>query len=446
MKKLFGTDGIRGEAGTFPLDGNTISAVGMALAQFLMESSNSGKILLGRDTRQSGLWISQTLAHALSSRHTLEIHDAGVITTPGLAYLTREHRYAIGIMISASHNPFQDNGIKVFSGDGFKLPDSIEIRIEKIIESFLEKGLPSIPPIEAQDARALVEDYLSFLEGHCHCRLTGFRIGIDVCNGAAFQLAPRLFRQLGAKPLILNDQPNGRNINLNCGSLHMEDLSKFVVTHGLDFGIAFDGDADRVLFVTGSGKLFDGDFVLFSLARRWRAQGALKSNKIIGTLMTNFALEQALQQEGFELIRAGVGDKYVLEEMERFGSNLGGEPSGHIILKDLHTTGDGLLTALKVAELVAMEKKSLDELGSDFHPCHQILEGLHVHRKIPIESSQELKALVAEGVQYLQGRGRLVIRYSGTEPLLRIMAEGDDYNQIRSLVDHLTRKFSELLI
>jgi phosphoglucosamine mutase len=446
MKKLFGTDGIRGEAGTYPLDENTITAIGMALAQFLMEFSNPGKVLLGRDTRQSGLWISQTLAHALSARHALEIHDAGVITTPGLAYLTRQHHYAIGIMISASHNPFQDNGIKVFSGDGFKLPDSIELRIEKIIESFLEKGLPLIPPIDALDAQALAEDYLSFLEGHCHSRLTGCSIGIDVCNGAAFQLAPRLFQQLGAHTLILNDQPNGQNINLNCGSLHLEGLSEFVVAQGLDFGIAFDGDADRALFVTGSGRLFDGDFVLFSLARRWRSQGILKSNKIVGTLMTNFALEQVLHREGLELIRAGVGDKYVLEEMERFGSNLGGEPSGHIILKDLHTTGDGLLTALKVAELVAVENKSLDELGSDFHPFHQILEGLRVPRKVPIESSAELKALVAEGEKQLQGKGRLVIRYSGTEPLLRIMAEGDDYNQIRSLVDHLTRKFSELLI
>ncbi len=445
MKKFFGTDGIRGVAGEFPLDESTITAIGSAVGEFFSASGQTGNVLLGRDTRESGPWISHVLANSLASRSDLEIHDAGVISTPGLAHLVRKHAYVIGIMISASHNPYQDNGIKIFSRDGFKLPDAVEKKIESRIEKMMgERGAKSGKKT-VKDSGHLAEDYLQFLQNQIHVRLDGYRIGLDVCHGAAYELAPEIFRRLGADVSALNYAPNGKNINLGCGSLHLESLINWIPSNKLDFGIAFDGDADRALFVTGSGKTFDGDCVLLALSRRWRQDGSLKSGKVVGTLMTNFALEQILRREGLELIRARVGDKYVLEEMKRFGANLGGEPSGHIILSDFHTTGDGILTALKIAESIVSEKATLDSLISDYYPCPQILEGLRVKQKVPLQKSPEAQKAISEATTKLEGKGRLVVRYSGTEPLLRIMAEGEEYSQIENLVKELKGRLSRIL-
>ncbi len=445
MKKFFGTDGIRGVAGKFPLDEPTITAIGRAVGEFFSASGRTGNVLLGRDTRESGPWISRLLANSLASHCDLEIHDAGVISTPGLAHLVSKHVYVIGIMISASHNPFQDNGIKIFSSDGFKLPDAVEKKIESRIEKMMGEREAKSSKKAVKDSAPLAEDYLQFLRSQIHVRLDGCRIGLDVCHGAAYELAPAIFRRLGADISVLNNAPNGRNINLGCGSLHLESLIDWVPSNRLDFGIAFDGDADRALFVTGSGRIFDGDCVLLALSRRWRQNGSLKSGKVVGTLMTNFALEQILRREGLELIRARVGDKYVWEEMKRFGANLGGEPSGHIILSDFHTTGDGILTALKIAECVVGEKTTLDELIGDYHPCPQILEGLRVKRKVPFQKSPELQKVISDAKRRLEGKGRLVVRYSGTEPLIRIMAEGENRLQLQDLVEELKDRLSKIL-
>jgi phosphoglucosamine mutase len=445
MKKYFGTDGIRGVAGTPPLNEPTLSAIGLALGRFILESGQTGKILIGRDTRESGPWISRILASALATSGACEIQDAGIISTPGLAFLVRRHSFVIGLMISASHNPFQDNGIKVFSSDGFKLPDLVEKQIETNIEKILEEGGTCLQAGEVKDAQPLANDYLQFLEEQIQVRLEGSRIGLDVCHGAAFKLAPEIFRRLGADISVFNHAPNGRNINQQCGSLHLECLTEQVTRNHLDYGVAFDGDADRALFVTGSGKIFDGDFVLLSFSRQWKKTGRLTCGKVIGTLMTNFALEQALLQDGLELIRAGVGDKYVLEEMKQQGANLGGEPSGHIILSDFHTTGDGILTALKIAELVANQKTTLDALAADFHPYPQILDGVKIKHKVPLHKSPELRKIIAHAEKQLEGKGRLVVRYSGTEPLLRIMAEGENYETVQNVVRELKEEISKQL-
>jgi phosphoglucosamine mutase len=444
MKKLFGTDGIRGVAGEFPFDRPTVQAIGRALA---MNLPSGAGVVLGRDTRESGEWISQTLASAMAAGGVKDIAEAGVVTTPGLAYLTRRDAYQMGIMISASHNPYQDNGIKVFSSDGFKLPDEAEIGIEKCIEALLEKGETREPvlPLSFKNQQEPNTEYLSFLVGNFHGSLAGYRIGMDVCNGAAFQIAPQVFRQLGAELEIINDQPDGRNINLQCGSLHLNGLIQRVVDSKLDFGIAFDGDADRSLFATPSGQVFDGDCVLNAFASHWKSTGELKAGKVVGTLMTNYALEKALRKQGLELIRAAVGDKYVLEEMNKSGANLGGEPSGHIILRDYHTTGDGILTAVKLAELLAAEKTDLDHLSKGYHPFPQILIGLQVKEKVPLDSSPRIQDLLKEAESKLKESGRLVVRYSGTEPLLRIMAEGEDEALVREIVDHLKNEFLGLL-
>ncbi len=444
MTKLFGTDGIRGEAGRFPLDEKTVCAIGLALAEFA-GSPGAGRILIGRDTRESGPWITTRLSQGLSHGGVAGIHDLGVIPTAGLAYLTRARRYDLGIMISASHNPYRDNGIKLFSGQGFKISDDREVEIERRIESWR-----TAPAVSACRGRAglekresLASDYLDFLSRQAGTRLEPLRVGLDVCNGAACLLAPRLFRRLGAEVTVINDRPDGRNINRNCGSLHLEGLTRAVKDHSLDLGVAFDGDADRALFVTGSGKCLDGDHILFALSRDWKAKGALAGGQVVGTIMTNLALEKALVREGIPLIRTPVGDKHVLQAMQASGAVLGGEPSGHIILGDLHTTGDGLLTAVKLAELPVGGGASLDDLVAGYRPFPQVLDGLRVSRKVPIDQSLDLSRLIGNARAQLSDSGRMVVRYSGTEPLLRIMAEGRELAQVQAAVDKLKYEASQ---
>ena len=444
MTKLFGTDGIRGEAGRFPLDEKTVCAIGLALAEFA-GSPGAGRILIGRDTRESGPWITTRLSQGLSHGGVAGIHDLGVIPTAGLAYLTRARRYDLGIMISASHNPYRDNGIKLFSGQGFKISDDREVEIERRIESW--RTAPAVSacrgPAGLEKRESLASDYLDFLSRQAGTRLEPLRVGLDVCNGAACLLAPRLFRRLGAEVTVINDRPDGRNINRNCGSLHLEDLTRAVKDHSLDLGVAFDGDADRALFVTGSGKCLDGDHILFALSRDWKAKGALAGGQVVGTIMTNLALEKALVREGIPLIRTPVGDKHVLQAMQASGAVLGGEPSGHIILGDLHTTGDGLLTAVKLAELPVGRGASLDDLVAGYRPFPQVLDGLRVSRKVPIDQSPDLSRLIGNARAQLSDSGRMVVRYSGTEPLLRIMAEGRELAQVQAAVDSLKAEASQ---
>jgi phosphoglucosamine mutase len=448
MKKLFGTDGIRGVAGTFPLDSKTVGYIGLALGDDLSRFDNKGRVILGRDTRESGEWISQCLISSLAASGIRVICEAGVITTPGLAFLTRSNQFDLGVMISASHNPYEDNGIKVFSRDGFKLPDLRELDIERKVHEFIhcERPIPVPEPLkEFCGAEDLVRDYVAFLSDQFRGSLSSFQVGLDVCNGAAFSIAPQVFEGLGATVKLINQNPNGRNINQNCGSLHLEGLRELVRLSKLSFGVAFDGDADRCICVTPSGKVFDGDYALYAFSYYMKKRAELRSEKVVGTVMTNFALEKALEREGLQLVRAAVGDKYVLEEMRSVGANIGGEPSGHMILRDYHTTGDGILTAVKLAELLFVERLSLDELAIGFHPFPQVLDGLRVRQKVPIEDSPEVLRLIEDAENELRGAGRVVIRYSGTEPLLRIMAEGENYSQIKVIVSQLKSKLGAII-
>lgn len=444
MTKLFGTDGIRGEAGCFPLDEKTICAIGLALAEFA-GPPGGGRFLIGRDTRESGPWITARLGQGLADGGVEAIHDLGVMPTAGLAYLTRTRRYDLGIMISASHNPFRDNGIKLFSGQGFKIPDDGEREIERGIESW--RAAPEASACRGsaglRKRESLASDYLDFLSRQAEARLEPLRVGLDVCNGAAYLLAPRLFHRLGAEVTVINDRPDGRNINRNCGSLHLEGLTQAVKENSLDMGVAFDGDADRALFVTGSGTCLDGDHVLYALSRDWKAKGTLAGGQVVGTIMTNLALEKALIREGIPLIRTPVGDKHVLQAMQASGAVLGGEPSGHILLGDLHTTGDGLLTSVKLAELLVGRGASLDDLIAGYRPFPQVLDGLRVSRKVPIDQSPELSRLIGNARAQLSDSGRMVVRYSGTEPLLRIMAEGREPAQVQAVVDSLKAEASQ---
>ena len=442
-KKLFGTDGIRGTAGQPPLDPRTITALGMALAEDLERREPGGPpvligpVLIGMDTRESGPAIAAELASGLRTGG-VRSEFAGVLTTPGVAYLTRTGDYSAGIMISASHNPFEDNGIKVFAHNGFKLPDAEEHEVEEAIFRLL-------PGVEDQDqADALVPSvsprpYLEFLLSTLTARqpLTGLKIVMDCGNGAASALAPRLFRDAGAQVRAICNEPNGRNINLNCGALHLENLRAQVLESGADAGVAFDGDADRAMLIAPSGRVVDGDAMLLIAARRLQADGHLPANLVISTVMSNLGLEKALGRLGIAMVRTPVGDKYVLEDMVRREAALGGEQSGHIIFREYATTGDGMLTALKVLETARLAGATLDALMADLVVYPQLLVNVRVKERRPLEQlprvTDEIHACEAE----LNGSGRILVRYSGTEPLLRVMVEGPEQGQVQRLADRV---------
>ena len=435
MKKLFGTDGIRSVAGEAPLDEYTLRQIGAALVEEWKQQGIKPRVILGRDTRASGDWIAATLTRSLMASGVEEASDVGVISTPGLAFLTRLREFDLGIMVSASHNPYQDNGIKIFGKNGFKLTDAQELEVERLIEELPAQHLPETS-LSRVESSQFVREYIDFLKSQTNTSLRPLRIGLDVCNGSAHEIAPRVFGELDTSIVVINDEPNGTNINLNCGSLHLSQLVALVKERELDFGVAFDGDADRSLFVTSSGRVFDGDFVLFVLALHFHRHRQLNANKVVGTIMSNYALEQTLNQHGIEFLRASVGDRYVLEMMTQSDARLGGEPSGHIILLDSHTAGDGILTAVKLAEVVVKSGVSLDKLAEGFHPYPQVLDGLKVRKKIPLEDPA-ISDVIKRAEQGFGTSGRLVIRYSGTEPLLRIMAEGPEDARVRSIVSEL---------
>ncbi len=441
MKRLFGTDGIRGTVNSFPLDQKTLNCIGIALADHL-DSLLSPCVLIGRDTRDSGQWILDCLAQSFVQKGIKTIHDVGVITTPGLSYLTCLHRYDMGIMISASHNPYHDNGIKIFSNDGFKLDDEKESQIEQKVFSYIDTFSVSNNPQNGQTHKKenLVEDYVNFLRDQTVRDLSSVKLGLDVCNGSAYSIAPKVFSDLGAVVTVINKHPDGFNINRNCGSLHLEGLRKLVIENQLDFGIAFDGDADRCLMVTGSGRIFDGDYILYALACDLKEHGKLLGGKVVGTIMTNFAAEKALTKQGIELVRSAVGDRNVLIDMLKSGSVLGGEPSGHIILRALHNTGDGILTGIKLTELLCRNGLALDDVLQAYKPYPQVLDGLKVTRKISIQESPQLSRLIETARDDLRDSGRMVVRYSGTEPLLRIMAEGQEIQKVKNTVEKLKNK------
>jgi phosphoglucosamine mutase len=376
------------------------------------------------DTRESGPHIAGQIAAGLSEEGAAAV-SAGVISTPGVACLVRKQGFAAGVVISASHNPYHDNGVKLFAGSGMKFPDETEEQLE--IEILRHRNGP--PPASAQPLvpdRKLDEEYLAFLRGCVlpGAKLAGLKIVLDCANGAASSLGPDLFRSLGASVTAIHDQPDGRNINAGCGSLHPEGLCRKVIEHRAALGVAFDGDADRAMFVSASGRVVDGDGVLLIAARYLRSAGRLQGARIIGTTMANLGLERLLAAEGLTLVRMPVGDRYVLEEMLRSGANLGGEQSGHIIFLDDATTGDGLLTALKIACLVAL-RGPLDDLVRDLKVYPQTIINVSVRAKPPLEELAEVSRALDEANQALADSGRIVLRYSGTEPKARVMVEAE---------------------
>lgn len=433
MKALFGTDGIRGEAGQFPLDPETVSTIGFSLASHLAKGAEAPEIVIGRDTRESGEWIERALIDG-ASRAGAKCRSAGVITTPGVAYLTRALQAAAGVVISASHNPYQDNGIKIFAPTGRKMDDSVERLIESDVYSnnapaSSETRRTSVPPKLDEILR---QEYLNFLAlkiGH-GLRLDGLTIVVDCANGASCAFAPALFSRLGANVIAINASPDGRNINRDCGSLHIEALQERVVKEHAGFGVAFDGDADRSLFVDGEGNFVDGDATLWVLGTHLRSHGKLKDNVVVATVMSNIGLEIAFRSADIRLVRADVGDKYVLEELLRLGASLGGEQSGHIILPELSLAGDGMITALCLLRALRESRKTLAEMVVGFKKYPQILVNVRVREKVPFNEMPSVKEKIAEVEELLSQKGRLLLRYSGTERLARVMIEGENQFKI----------------
>jgi len=423
-KELFGTDGIRGIPGTYPLDDSTLYGVARALGKYLLEKDPRPRVLIGMDTRESGPHIAAQLAAGLAD-DGVEFLSAGVISTPGVACLVRQKKFSAGMVISASHNPFHDNGVKLFAGTGMKFPDEVEEHLE--IEIHQHKGHETTPHgVEVPTDSSLDEEYLAYLRGRVipGANLKGMKLVLDCANGAASQLAPALFRSLCADVIAIHDRPNGRNINDNCGSLHPEKLRQKVIETQSALGVAFDGDADRAMFVSASGRHVDGDGVLLVMARFLKSTGHLNGNRVIGTTMANLGLERVLESESLGLARVPVGDRYVLEEMLRSGANLGGEQSGHIIFTDDATTGDGLLTALKIACLVAL-RGPLDDLVRGLKVFPQTIVNVKVKSKPPLESLPLVSAAIEKATKTLGAAGRIVVRYSGTEPKARVMVEAE---------------------
>ena len=429
MKKLFGTDGIRAVAGQPPLDPPTVYAVGLALAHTLKASTPRPRVLLGMDTRESSESIAATLTAALDAGGA-SVENAGVITTPAVAHLTHIHGFATGIVISASHNPWQDNGIKLFGPDGYKLPDATELAIET--EIFRQLALtphPSsliplqAPPVNEADRAEYTRFLLAAVPG---LSLDNHKVVLDCANGAASAVAPQLFADLGGTVIVTHASPDGRNINLGCGALHPEIVAAEVVQHKASIGITFDGDADRVLFADESGKVVNGDAVLLLAARDLHAQGKLAHATVVATTMSNMGLEAALGRSGIKMLRAPVGDKYVLEQMLATGASLGGEQSGHILFSGRSTTGDGLLTALLVLDIVHRTGRSLAELVADLKTFPQVIVNVRVREKKPLDQIPSVAEVIAAAERDLAGTGRVVIRYSGTEALARVMIEAED--------------------
>ncbi|MHB8652581.1 MAG: phosphoglucosamine mutase [Terriglobia bacterium] len=431
--QLFGTDGVRGEAGRPPLDRDTVFKIGRALGVVLEKhiAARPLRIVLGEDTRESSAWISRTMAAGLRSS-AVEVAYAGVITTPGIAFLARHQSFAGGVMVSASHNPYQDNGIKLFSNSGMKLSEALEVEIERVLKSISDPEPKAMEGMELVPLPGLLSDCVDFLVSVAPAgkRLPAFRLVVDCANGAATRVAPALLERLDIRARWLNTNPNGRNINLECGSLHPQKMAEETRSSAADLGVAFDGDADRAIFATRDGRALDGDHILYAAAAFFQERGMLKGGAVVGTLMTNLGLELALGRLGIALKRTPVGDKYVLEEMLRSGINLGGEPSGHIIFSDISLAGSGMITLLQVLGLLGETGKPLGDLVSPLKQFPQIIRNVRVREKLPLESIPEVNDALAEFRREAGGRGRVVVRYSGTEPLARIMVEAEEAEMV----------------
>jgi phosphoglucosamine mutase len=460
--RLFGTDGVRGTAGVYPLDPPTVRRLGAALVRVLSrrDSKSDLHILIGRDTRESGEWIEAELAHGACGTGA-EVTSAGIVPTPAVAYLTRTGTFDAGVVISASHNPFEDNGIKVFSGQGEKFTERTEREVEAIIADPSWTANPGAPGIVPRED--LVGAYLDHLRAVFpeapHLRGSAssvgrsaagqtrvpYKLGVDCANGATTTVAPLLFESLGLDIEVIGNQPDGRNINLGCGSTHPNRLSQLVVERGCQMGVAFDGDGDRAIFVDHEGRVVDGDAVLLMCGGQLQREGRLNGNAIVATVMSNIGLELALRARGIELVRTAVGDKYVMEEMSKRALSLGGEQSGHIIFSEYLFTGDGLCTALNVLRTVALTGRSLADLASDLTTYPQVLLNVRVKDKVALETVPAIAAALERVETRVAGHGRLLVRYSGTEPLLRVMLEGRDQREIRDWAQEIVDVVKEHL-
>lgn len=433
MKKLFGTDGVRGVANVYPMTSEMAMQIGRAAAYIFKNGHRRHRIVIGKDTRLSGYMIENALAAGICSMG-VDVLLVGPLPTPGIANITTSMRADAGVVISASHNPFQDNGIKFFSRDGFKLPDEMEIRMEELIFS---KKIDSLRPIATEVGKAFrIDDaagrYVVFLKSTFpkDLDLAGMKIVLDCANGAAYKVAPAVLEELGAEVVSLGVKPNGTNINAGCGSLHPEIISEAVREHRADLGIALDGDADRVIFVDEFGNEVDGDHIMAICATDMLKKKRLRKNTLVATVMSNMGLDIAVRKAGGKVLKTAVGDRYVAEEMLRGGYNLGGEQSGHMIFLDFNTTGDGLLSALQVLSIMRRHNRTLSELAQVMIPLPQVLVNVRVAGKQDIMTIPEVARLIQEIEHNLKDEGRILIRYSGTEPLLRIMLEGQDKYQI----------------
>jgi phosphoglucosamine mutase len=433
MRQLFGTDGIRGVAGKSPLDNTTIYAVGLALAHSLRPAAIIPRVIVGRDTRESSPWITTMLAAGLRAGGA-EVESAGIVPTPAVAFLAHTHGFQAGVVISASHNPWEDNGIKLFGSDGYKLPDRVELAIEEVIFkhalSTTAPELSSLPTIEDQPYYA--QEYIDFLLAAVPgLNLAGKKVALDCANGAAAAIAPKLFESLGGDITLLNVSPNGRNINDHCGALHPKAVAAEVVKHAAQLGLTFDGDADRCLAAGSNDNVINGDALLLIAARDLQERGLLTDNVVVATTMSNMGLEAALKRSGIQMLRANVGDRYVLELMQEHHAALGGEQSGHILFPHLATTGDGLLTALVVLDLIDRTGKTIEELTADLKVFPQVIINVKVREKKPLDEIPSVVERIRAAEEELADCGRVVIRYSGTEALARVMIEAESEDLMR---------------
>lgn len=425
---------MRGVAGAYPLDPATTFAVGVALGHWVSAQHLDPEVVIGMDTRESGRWIAEHVCGGLE-RHGVRARCAGLITTPGIAHVTRTGPFAAGVMISASHNPYHDNGIKIIDHSGFKLPDDQEHALEREILRFEGRPAPKTLVVDA----GLDREYIQHLASTLAARLDGLHLVVDAAHGAASYLAPALFMRLGARVDCIGCEPDGKNINLDCGSLHLAGLRAKVLETGADLGVAFDGDADRAMFISHSGKVVDGDGVLLLTALPLHAQGRL--TEVVATVMSNLGLERALQRHGIALLRTPVGDKYVLEEMVKRDAPLGGEQSGHVIFRDYATTGDGLLTALRVFEAMRESGRDLDALTAEMETYPQRLVNVRVKQKRPLADLTQVNEEIRRAESEFGDAGRVLVRFSGTEPLARVMVEGPALDR----VEHFAHSIAEVI-
>ncbi len=443
QRKFFGTDGIRGRTNKGNMTAATAMKVGQAAGTYFLRGDHRHRVVIGKDTRLSGYMMESALVAGFTSVG-MDVVLLGPMPTPAVAMLTREMRADLGVMISASHNPFEDNGIKLFGPDGFKLSDDDEAAIEALLEQDI--ALADAPEVgRARRIDDAMGRYIHDVKGSLpdHIRLDGLHIVIDCAHGAAYKITPAALWELGAKVTAIGVKPNGRNINDGVGSTHTEELQKRVVEEGADIGIALDGDADRLIVVDEKGKVVDGDQIMALIGTEWNRHGVLSGGGVVATVMSNLGLERYLQGQGLKLVRTKVGDRHVLEAMRKGGYNVGGEQSGHMILIDHATTGDGTMAALQVLAALVESGKPASQLLRLFDPVPQLLKNVRFSGGKPLEDA-EVQAVIAEAEKELEGCGRLVIRPSGTEPVIRVMAEGDDAAQVEQIVDRICAKVAEV--